>query len=119
MTVSVESRLEELTPGLKFDLERRLGRLYRKASSSVRKVSVTFGNIKGPKGKVLKQCRLILRLVNAPSVMVVTRRGDIENAFFDTYERASHTLSKRKKTKINLLRSQKGKLQSGDISIPI
>lgn len=96
MTIIVESELTDLTPGLKFDLERRLGRLYRKASNSVRKVRVKFAEVNSPEGKLNKQCQLVLTLAGAPGVMVVARKSTIEKAFAQALDRANMALAKRK-----------------------
>jgi ribosome-associated translation inhibitor RaiA len=97
MAIQVQSEISDLTPGLKFDLERRLGRIVRKTSDSVTTVRVHFANVKSPKGAASKQCLLVLTLIGAPEVMVIARKSTVEKSFAQAIERADRALTKRRK----------------------
>lgn len=97
MKILVESNTENLSPGFKFDLERRVGRVARKAKDSVERVRVTFVDLNGPKGGQDKQCKLKICLSGLPEVLIVSRNESIEKAFGEALRRADNALFRRLK----------------------
>lgn len=105
MHIMLTTRDVSLSPGHRFDIERRLGRLYRKTSDSIRKIKVTFADVNGVKGGVDKQCKIELRLDGERPVLVKSRKNSLEKAFVDALHRANHALFRKIEKRKNSHRS--------------
>lgn len=95
MNIYVNTKRAGISPGFKFDMERRLGRMYRKASHFIRRVNLTVTDVNGPKGGVDKLCKLRVSMFGFPSIVVITKRDTSEKAFVDALKKVNQTLFRR------------------------
>lgn len=92
MEIYVNTKKAGISPGFHFDMERRLGRLYRKASHTIRRISLTVTDVNGPKGGIDKLCKLRVSMSGKPSIVVVARQDTSEKAFVEAFKRVNQTL---------------------------
>ncbi|KZY76386.1 hypothetical protein A3740_12955 [Oleiphilus sp. HI0068] len=97
MNISVNTRTAFISPGVRFDLERRLGRMYRKAAGSIQRINVNLEDVNGPKGGVDKQCKVKVTLFGLPSILITTTRDSTEKAFVDALQKVNQTLFRKLK----------------------
>lgn len=106
MDIAISTRTAFISPGVKFDLERRLGRMYRKAAGSIQRINVNLEDVNGPKGGVDKQCKVKVTLLGFPSILVTTTRDSTEKAFVDALQKVNQTLFRKLKKHHRIRRSK-------------
>lgn len=95
MNIDIKTLGFRLTRGLRDHVVARLGASLGRFDERELQVIVCLADLNGSGGGVDKQCRLMLRIGNAPSVDVRDTREDIYVAVERAAERAEHVLARR------------------------
>ena len=92
MNIDIQTQGFTLTPGLRDhvadSLHTRLGRFEHR----LRQVTVRLADLNGPRGGVAQQCRLLLRVDGARTIVVRDTEVDLYAAVDRAAERAGRTL---------------------------
>lgn len=97
MRIHIQARGFELTDGLREHTRRRLQFAIDWASDDVRKVTVRFSDINGPRGGNDKRCLIQIPLNGSKDIVIEDRESDLYVAIDRAAERIERALARKLK----------------------
>jgi putative sigma-54 modulation protein len=95
MQLNIDAQNLNISEQVKEDMSQRIKDMFARTQQKIRKVSVVFTDINGPKGGADKQCRVQLVLFGLPSVNVVCKQANFHKALARALSAAKRTLKRR------------------------
>jgi fatty acid/phospholipid biosynthesis enzyme len=92
MQLTIEGKDLVICGQLKSKIIRKAQLIATRTGKNIRKIKISFTEIKGPKGGKDKQCKVQVLLFGLPSVLVITHRANIHQALAKALHQASKVL---------------------------
>lgn len=102
MNIDIQTLGFTLTPGLRDHVAGSLHTQLGRFGPRLRQVSVRLEDLNGPRGGVAQQCRLMLRVDGARTIVVRDTETDLYAAVDRAAERAGRTLVRRLKRALRI-----------------
>lgn len=95
MQLNIQAQNLNISEQLKEEFNQRVTNIFERTQQKIRKVSIIFSDVNGPKGGEDKQCRVQLVLFGLPTVNVVAKQANLHKALARALSVAKRTLRRR------------------------
>tara|TARA_R110000868_G_scaffold201832_9_gene449347 strand:- start:387 stop:770 length:384 start_codon:yes stop_codon:yes gene_type:complete len=117
MQLNIQAQNLNISEQLKEKFNQRVTAIFERTQQKIRKVSVIFSDVNGPKGGEDKQCRVQLVLFGLPTVNVVAKQANLHKALARALSVAKRTLRRRYNKLRKVEHASVRQLSHGELSL--